>query len=434
MKTTFIAKEGDNAKFTIDYSADEFEDAVVRAYKRNRSRFQIDGFRKGKAPRKIIENYYGTDIFYDEAINDLLQKDYLKALNELKLEVIDSPDLKLSDIEKGKNVIATITVACFPEVDAKNYSGIKVDKIESKIGTAEVKDELKRIQKNNGRMEKVEGRKSEKDDTLIFDFKGSIDGKEFSGGSAENFELKLGSGQFIPGFEDQLIGKSAGDDVDVKVTFPEDYHEKSLAGKPALFKCKIHDIKHEVLPEIDDELASDVSEFETLDEYKKDIKEKLQKKADDTNTAMMKDQMLNAFLAANSVDTPAVMVENEIDSMLKEISQQLTYQGISIEQYKQYLGKSDKDMRDDAREEAKKRVDMRILLRSVIRHEGIEATEEDIEQELKKFGEQYGQDVDQVKKMLGEDNIRFFKEDIQTRKAVDMMFDSAKLVKPAKKD
>ena len=278
MKTTLISKDGSTFNFEIAFSNDEFEEAINKSYKKNRGQFSIDGFRKGKAPRKIIESYYGADIFYNDALNTLFDKGYFDALNELDIEAIDQPKIDVKEIVKGEDVLITVTVAGFPEIDVKNYKGLEIENIVTKIGAKEVKEELEKVQKSQGRMETVSDRKSKLGDTVIIDFVGSVDGEEFQGGSADNFELKLGSGQFIPGFEDQLTEKEAGDDVDVVVTFPTDYHAEELAGKEAVFKTKIHEIKEEILPEIDDELASDVSDFETLADYKKDLKKQLQKK------------------------------------------------------------------------------------------------------------------------------------------------------------
>lgn len=425
MKTTFISKEANDAKFTMDCTADEFENAVVDAYKLNKDKFLIDGFRKGKAPKKIIENHYGEDVFYEEALNELLKTAYPDALDELKLEVIDSPKIDVSEVKKGSDVTFTITVPCFPEVEVKDYFGIEVEKVENKVEEADVINELEKAQKSQARLETVTDRPTENGDTVIIDFEGSTDGEKFAGGTAENFELKLGSGQFIPGFEEQLVGKNPGDDVEVVVTFPEEYQAKDLAGKEAQFKTKIHEIKNEILPEIDDDFASDVSEFETLDEYKKSIIEKLQKDADDRAESMMKDSMLEKLYEANKPELPAVMVEDEINKMVQEMEQQLSYQGLSLDQYMQYLGKTKKDIRDEAKDDAEKRVGMRVIVKAVVDKENIKATEEEIEKELEEFAAQYGNTVEDVKKMLGEANLKYFSEDVQTKKAIDTMFGRA---------
>lgn len=428
MNTNLISKEDNIAKFTVVFTADEFEDAIVDAYKKNKDKFSIDGFRKGKAPRKIIESNYGNDIFYDEALNGLLNKAYPEAVVELDLEVVANPQLEIGEIKKGDEVTVAATVQLFPEIEVKNYKGLEVTKVASEVTDADVDADLKRIQQSQARLETVEGRKTQDGDTVVIDFDGSIDGKHFDGGNAENFELKLGSGQFIPGFEEQLIGKDAGEAVDVKVTFPENYNAKDLAGKDALFETKIHEIKVEVLPEIDDDLASDVSEFETLAELKADVKKNLEKNARDGDETQMKNELLDKLCETNEVDVPASMVEDEIDRMLNEMNQQLAYQGMSLDQYMQILGQTMKDVREGARVDANKRVAMRILIRAVVAKEGIEATEAELEDELRKFAEQYGQTVEQVKKVMGEDNMKFFAEDVKTRKAIDFMFDNAKLV------
>lgn len=428
MNTNLISKEDNIAKFTVVFTADEFEDAIVDAYKKNKDKFSIDGFRKGKAPRKIIESNYGNDIFYDEALNGLLNKAYPEAVVELDLEVVANPQLEIGEIKKGDEVTVTATVQLFPEIEVKNYKGLEVTKVASEVTDADVDADLKRIQQSQARLETVEGRKTQDGDTVVIDFDGSIDGKHFDGGNAENFELKLGSGQFIPGFEEQLIGKDAGEAVDVKVTFPENYNAKDLAGKDALFETKIHEIKVEILPEIDDDLASDVSEFETLAELKADVKKNLEKNARDGDETQMKNELLDKLCETNEVDVPASMVEDEIDRMLNEMNQQLAYQGMSLDQYMQILGQTMKDVREGARVDANKRVAMRILIRAVVAKEGIAATEAELEDELRKFAEQYGQTVEQVKKVMGEDNMKFFAEDVKTRKAIDFMFDNAKLV------
>lgn len=433
MKTTFISKEGNDAKFTMVFTGEEFENAIVDAYKANKDRFEIKGFRKGKAPRKIIENTYGEDIFYDEALNNLLQMGYPNAVAELDLEVIDQPKLNLGELKKGEDVEITATVTCFPEVEAKDYFGLEVEKIEHEVTDEDVEKELERVQKAHSSMETVTDRKTEEGDTVILDFDGSVDGEHFDGGKAENFELKLGSGQFIPGFEDQLVGKDAGEAVDVHVTFPEEYHAEDLAGKEALFECKINEIKKENLPEINDEFASDVSEFETLDEYKKSIREKIQKQDDESADRIMRDSMVQKLIEVNDVEAPAVMVESEIDNMLQEMQQQLSMQGLSLDQYMKFTGMDANALRDQARMDAQKRVELRILLKAVIKQENIEATEEDIEKELTTFAEQYGQPVEDVKKMLG-DNVRYFEDDVKSKKAIDMMFEKANFVEPKAKE
>ena len=425
MKATQISKENGVVKFNIEFTPEEWKEAINKAYLANRSKFSIDGFRKGKAPRKIIENFYGHDIFWDEALNNLLENGYYDAVKEMDLEVIAQPSLESPEIKNDEPVVVTGTVEVFPEVEVKDYKGLEIEKFASVVGDKEVQEELERVQKSQARMEAVEDRKSENGDTVIFDFEGRVDGETFAGGSAENFELKLGSGQFIPGFEEQLEGKEAGEETDVEVVFPGDYHAEELAGKPAVFKCKIHEIKKEVLPEIDDELASDVSDFETLEEYKADLKEKLQKAADERDISMMKDRALEALYQANEITVPAVMIKNEIDNMIYDMNQSLASQGLGLQQYMEWTGTTIDKVREDAQPEAEKRVRTRVLLKNLIRQEGREAKAEEIEKLMAEFGEQYGMTVDQVKTMAGDETENYFKEDAQTKKAIDFLFENA---------
>ena len=425
MKATQISKENGIVKFNIEFTPEEWSDAVNKAYLANRSKFSIDGFRKGKAPRKIIENFYGHDIFWDEALNSLLENGYYDAVKEMDIEVIAQPSLESPEIKKGEPVVISGSVQVFPEIEVKDYKGLEIEKFASVVGDKEVQEELERVQKSQARMEAVEDRKSENGDTVIIDFEGRVDGETFAGGTAENFELKLGSGQFIPGFEEQLEGKEAGEETDVEVVFPGDYHAEELAGKPAVFKCKIHEIKKEVLPEIDDELASDVSDFETLDEYKADLREKLQKAADERDMSMMKDRALEALYNANEIEVPEVMIKNEIDNMIYDMNQSLASQGLGLQQYLEWTGKTMDEIREDARPESEKRVRTRILLKNLIRQEGLVAAAEEIEKLMAEFGEQYGMTVDQVKEMAGSDTENYFREDAQTKKAIDFLFENA---------
>lgn len=425
MKSTLISKEGSKIKFEVVFSSEEFEAACDKAYKKNRSQFTIDGFRKGKAPRKMIENYYGADIFYNDALNDLFDKGYYDAIDELELEPIDQPQVMVPEINKGEDIVITVNVEGFPEVEVKNYKGLEIEKAETVIGDKEVDEEIERVRKGQARMETVTDRVAKEGDTVIIDFKGSIDGVAFEGGSGENFELKLGSGQFIPGFEDQLVGKEAESEVEVNVTFPEDYHADDLAGKPALFETKIHEIKEEILPEVDDDFASDVSDFETLDEYKADLKVKLQEAAKDRDASVMKDRALEALHNQNEIETPEVMVQNELDNMIYDIQQQFAYQGIKIEDYLNWTGKSIEDLKNDSREEAVRRINTRILLKNIIRIENIDATEEEVDKEIETFAAQYGQTAEQVKEAVGAANLKYFKEDVLTKKAIEMIYAEA---------
>ena len=434
MKATQVSKENGVVKFNIEFSTEEWSDAINKAYLTNRSKFSIDGFRKGKAPRKIIENYYGHDIFWDEALNSLLETGYYEAIKEMGIEVISQPSLESPEIKKDEPVVISGSVQVFPEFDVENYKGLEIEKIETVVGDKEVQEELEKVQKSQARMETVEDRKSEDGDTVIIDFEGRVDGELFSGGSAENYELKLGSGQFIPGFEEQLVGKDAGEEVDVEVSFPGDYHAEELAGKPAVFKCTIHEIKREILPEIDDELASDVSDFETLAEYKEDLLKKLQERAAETDESVMKDRALEKLYNSNEIEVPEVMIENEIDNMLYDMNQSLAAQGIGLQQYMDWTGKTLQEVKDEAKADAEKRVRTRVLLKNIIRMEGFEVEEAEVEKMMEDFGAQYGMTVDQVKAMTGGDTEAYFREDAMTKKAVDFLYDNAVKTEPAGED
>jgi len=428
MKATQVSKENGVVKFNIEFSAEEFKEAIHKAYLANRGKFQIDGFRKGKAPRKIIESHYGHDVFWDEALNDLLDKGYYDAIKDMGIEVISQPSFEAPEVKNDEPVVLTGSVQVFPEFEVENYKGLEIEKVETVIGDKEVQEELERVQKSQARMEIVEDRKSEMGDTVVIDFDGSVDGEAFSGGKADNYELKLGSGQFIPGFEEQLVDKEAGEEVDVEVVFPEDYHAEELAGKQALFKCKVHEIKKEILPEIDDELASDVSDFETLAEYKEDLKKKLQEKAAETDLSVMKDRVLEQLYENNEIEVPAVMIANEIDNMLYDMDRSLAAQGLGLKQYVEWTGQSIDELKEQSKPEAEKRIRTRVLLKNVIRMENLEVEDEEIRELMEDFGKQYGMDVDQVKEMAGSDTENYFREDAQTKKAIDWLFENAKQV------
>ena len=428
MKATQVSKENGVVKFNIEFSAEEFKEALNKAYLANRGKFQIDGFRKGKAPRKIIESHYGHDVFWDEALNDLLENGYYDAVKEMGIEVISQPSFESPEVKADEPVVLSGSVQVFPEFEVENYKGLEVEKVETVIGDKEVQEELEKVQKSQARMEIVEDRKSEMGDTVVIDYDGSVDGEAFSGGKADNYELKLGSGQFIPGFEEQLVDREAGEEVDVEVVFPGDYHAEELAGKPALFKCKVHEIKKEILPEIDDELASDVSDFETLAEYKEDLKKKLQEKAAETDLSVMKDRVLEQLYTQNEIEVPAVMIQNEVENMLYDMNQSLSAQGLSLKQYTEWTGQTLDQLREQSKPEAEKRIRTRVLLKNVIRMENLEVAEEEIRALMEDFGKQYGMDVDQVKEMAGSETENYFREDAQTKKAIDWLFENAKQV------
>ena len=433
MKTTFVSKENNIAKFTMEFTAEEFEAAVVKAYQASKGQFMIDGFRKGKAPRSIIEKHYGEGVFFEDAINTLFGEGYPAALKELDLEVIDSPSADFSEIGKGKPLTITISVPVYPVVEVKDYFGVEIEQVEEKVSEEDVNREIEALQKRNSRMVVAE-RAVEEGDTVVLDYAGFVGEEQFEGGTAERQELKIGSGMFIPGFEEQLVGVNAGEEKDVVVTFPEEYHAPDLAGKEAVFKCKVHEVKFEELPELDDEFAKDVSEHDTLEELKAASAERLQKYMDAQAISKAKDAIIAKVVEANAVEAPAVMVEDEIDNMIQELDQQLRYQGLSIDQYMEFMKKEAKEFRDELRADAEKKVATRVILMSIAEAEAIEVTEEDLEAELKNMAITYNMETEEVKNAIGAEGLKFFKKDIQLKKVIDLMYDKAVVTKVEAKD
>lgn len=434
MKTNLLSKEKNVAKFTMEFTAEEFDQACIDAYKATKDQFAIDGFRKGKAPRSIIEKHYGEGVFFEEAVNQLFQQNYLNAVQELDLDIIDSPAAEFSEIGKGKPMTITITVPVYPVVEVKDYMGVEAEQEKAQVSDESVQAEIDNMLKRNARMITVD-RESKNGDTLIFDFKGFVDGEQFEGGTAERHELKLGSGMFIPGFEEQLEGLKAGDSKNVEVKFPENYTEE-LAGKDATFECLVHEVKEEEIPELDDEFVKDVSEFDTVDELKEDIKKRQLENAKNMVVSRAKDAVVEKVYENNPVDVPDVMVEDEITRMIQEIGQQLSYQGLTVENYLQYMGKDMSDMRKELREDAAKKVGTRIVLMSIIDKENIQVSEEEMEAELSKIAEAYKRDVEEIKNMIGVENLTYFQKDVQITKVIDMLYDNAKIkeVEPKKVD
>lgn len=424
MKSTLISKENNEAKFTMEFSAEEFENAIIDVYKTQKGKFTIDGFRKGKAPRSIIEKKYGDGIFWDDAINNLVSINYVLALDELDLDVIDSPRSEFSQIRKGEGFTVTMTVACYPEIEVKDYKGVEIETITPEVTDETVEEELKSRAKRNARMISVD-RPAEEGDTVLIDYEGWAEGEQFEGGTAEMQPLKLGSGTFIPGFEEQLIGTNAGDKKDVTVTFPEEYHSEALAGKEAVFKCTVHEVKTEELPEINDDFVKDISEFDTLDELKADIRENLLKAAEASSENQMKNSVIEKVYEANDIDVPDVMVESEVDSMMSEFDQQLRSQGLDIQSYFKYLGKEPAEFRSELKEDAYKRTKTRMIVTAVANQENFEVSDEDIDAQVELMAKQYGLEADKVKEMMGAQGLEMIKGDIKVRKAVDFMYDNA---------
>lgn len=425
MKATLLAKENGDAKFTIEFTAEEFEAARVKAYQENKNQFTIDGFRKGKAPRSIIEKRYG-DVFAEDAINDMLADGYPNALDELDIEVIDQPRMEFGKIEKDAPFTVTVTVAVYPEVEVKDYKGIELEKVDAEVTDEDVNTEIENLRKRNARMVTVD-REVKDGDHIILDYKGFVGDEQFEGGTAEGYPLVIGSGSFIPGFEDQLIGAKKDEKVEVKVTFPEEYHAEELAGKEAVFKCVVHEVKEEELPELDDEFAKDVSEYDTLEELKKETKEDLTKRKSAWAENQMKDKAVEIVCENNDIEIPAVMIDDEISQMIRELDMQLSQQGLSFQQYLQFLGKDMMAFREEVKDDAERRVKMRMVIRAIVDAEAIVATEEEIEKELELLGIQYGLETDKVKEMVGEKNLEYIGQDVKMKKAVDFIYENAKV-------
>ncbi|MDO4393467.1 MAG: trigger factor [Bacillota bacterium] len=425
MKSTLISKENNIAKFTMEITAEEFENAVIGVYKEQKGRFAIDGFRKGKAPRSIIEKRYGEGIFFEDAINNLFAENYPTAITELELDVIDRPEADFSEIKKGEGFTVTIEVACYPDVEVKDYKGVEISKIELEVTDADVDTAVESLARRNSRMVTVEDRPAQDGDMVLIDYEGWVGDNQFEGGTAERYPLKLGSGTFIPGFEEQLIGVSTGEEKDVTVTFPEEYHEESLAGAEAIFKCKVHEIKYEDVPEIDDEFVKDVSEFDTLDELKADERRKLEEENKKNAENAMRNSAIEKVYEANDIEVPDAMVETEIDSMMNEFDQQLRSQGMDLEGYFKYLGQDADDFRGQLKEDALKRVKTRMIVSAIAEQEGFEASDEEVDQEVEAMAKAYGMEADVVKEMLGDENLKMIAGDIKNRKAIDCIYDNA---------
>jgi len=425
MKPTFITREKNDVKLTMEFTGEEFDSAITDAYRANKGKFLIDGFRKGKAPRSLIEARYGEDIFYEDAINEIFSKNYSKALDELKLEVIDRPRVEFSDIKKGEGFTITVTVEVYPEFEIKDYKGVKIDKIEPADAEEDMNKEIEALRKRNARMIIAE-RPAAEGDTVLIDYDGYVGDERFEGGAAERYPLKLGSDTFIPGFEEQLIGASAGDELDITVNFPDEYHSDELAGKEAVFKCKVHEIKEEELPEPDDDFAKDVSEFDTLAELKSDISDRLSKSAAAKAENQMKNAAVEKVYNSNDLDVPDAMVEDELDVMVNEFGQQLRYQGMSLEKYFEYTKKDAAEFKNEIRDEAVRKVKTRMIISKIAEQEKLEADADEIEKEMESLAESYKMEPAKVKEIMG-DKMSMIEKDIKMRKAVDWIFENAKI-------
>jgi len=424
MKSTFISKEKNEVKFKMEFTAEEFEDAIVKVYQKQKDNFQRDGFRKGKAPRSLIEKRYGETIFFDDAINNLFSLNYPLAMDELDLNVIDYPKTEMSQTKKGEGFDITVTVEVYPEFEVKDYKGVEIERVPAEVSDEDVDKEIANMADRNSRMVEVD-RPAQDGDTVLIDYAGFVGDDQFEGGTAERYPLKLGSGTFIPGFEEQLIGASKDDDVEVKVTFPEEYHSEELAGKEAIFKCKVHEIKEKEVPAIDDDFVKDVSEFDTLDELKASKKEELQKAAEARAEDQMKNSVIEKIFEANDIDVPNAMVEEEINSSLQQFDQQLRVQGMDLNTYIQYMGEDMESFRENIREDAFKKTKTRMLVAKIVDQEEFEVSEDEIKEYLEDMAKQYGMEVDKLVEAIGPQNIETVSGDLKMRKAIDFVYDNA---------
>ncbi|HIY63885.1 MAG TPA: trigger factor [Candidatus Mediterraneibacter stercoripullorum] len=418
--------EHNMAKLTIEVSADEVEKALQAAYLKERSKISLPGFRKGKVPRQMIEKMYGPEVFYDEAANHMISEAYGKAYDECELEIVSQPKVEVTQLEKGKPFIFTAEVAVKPGVELGEYKGLKVDKISTEVTDEEVDQEIERERERNARTVEVTDRAVQDKDQVVLDFEGFVDGEAFDGGKGENYPLTIGSGSFIPGFEEQLIGAEIGKEVEVNVTFPEDYQAKDLAGKAAVFKCTVHEIKVKELPELDDEFASDVSEeSETLEEYKAEVKGRLKERKENDAKQKKEDQAVEKAVENAQIDIPEPMIDLQARQMADDFARRIMQQGLTLEQYFQFTGLSEEKMMEELKPQAEKRIRTRLVLEAVAAAENIEVSDERLDEELTKMAESYQMEVDKLKEFMGENEKKQMKEDIAVQDAVTFITEAA---------
>lgn len=418
--------ENNTAKLTIEVSAEELDKAIEKAYKKNKNRFNVPGFRKGKVPFAMVEKMYGVEVFYEDAANDLIPDAYANAVVESGLEIVARPEISVTQIEKGKEFIFEAEVTLKPEVELGKYKGVKVEKIDTTVTDEDVQAELDRVKEQNARLVAADDKEVEDGDQTTIDFEGFVDGEAFEGGKGEDYPLTIGSHSFIDNFEEQLIGKKVGEEVEVNVTFPENYQAKELAGKPAMFKVTVKEIKVKEYPEIDDDFAQDVSEFDTLEEYKADIKKNLEeKKAKDAENEK-ESKVIEAIVKDAKMDIPEKMIEAQAQQMVEEFAQNIAMQGISFEQYMQFTGATVDQLTEQVKPQAQARVESNLVLEAVVKAEGIEATDEELEKEITDMAERYQMEADKVKDLLSDDDKKNLRSDICLRKAAKLVVEEAK--------
>lgn len=416
--------EHNMAKVTIEVEAAKLDDAIKQAFNKKKGQFNVPGFRKGKVPFQLIAKEYGVEIFYEDAANILIPDAYAEAMKDTDLEIVSRPEIDVTQLEKGKDFIFTATFALKPEVTLGDYKGIEVPKTRVTVKKDEIEEELKKVQEQNAREITVD-RPAENGDTVVIDFEGSVDGEVFEGGTAENHPLVLGSGSFIPGFEDQLVGATADSDVEVNVTFPEDYQAKDLAGKAAVFKVKVHEIKKKELPEINDEFAQDVSEFDTLDEYKEDVKKGIAEQKEKAVRQEKQEKIIRQIVENAEMDIPDPMVVTQTRQMMDQFAQQMQSNGLSMAQYYQFTGLTPDGLLEQMKPQAQKNIENRLVLEAIAAAEGITASEEEVEKEFANIAERYGLTVDKVKEIFADEETENIKSDIAAQKALDMITEAA---------
>jgi len=421
MKSKVENVEKNIVKLTIEEDAERFNESLKKAYLKTRGRFSIPGFRKGKAPMDLIEKYYGENVFYEEALNIIFPEAYEAAVREHGIVPVDSPELDIEQIGRDKNLIFTAKVTVKPEVKLGQYKEFNLEKEQVNITDEDVQKELERIRERNARLVSAEDRPVQDKDIVNIDFEGFIDGKPFEGGSAKGYTLTVGSNTFIPGFEEQLIGAALNQEVEVNVTFPDDYHNEELKGKPAVFKVRVNEIKYRELPNLDDEFAQDVSEFDTLEEYKADIRKKLEERASQEAERKYENEIIRKAVENAEVDIPEVMVERQINNILKRLEMALAYQGINMKSYMEIMGLDEKKMREDYRERALEEVKTDLVLEKIAQTEKIEASDEEVEKETVEMAEKYNQKPEEFKKHLQNDDIEYIKDTIIRRKTIELM-------------
>ena len=420
--------DGNMAELTITVPAEEFDKAMIDAYKKNKSKFSVPGFRKGKVPMNYIEKVYGEAVFYEEAANELINKFYPEEIENCDLDIVSSPEIEVAEIGKGKDFVFKAKVATKPPVKLAEYKGVEIEKVDAEVTDADVDAEIEKVRKENARKVDVTDRAAKEGDEVNINFEGFVDGVAFEGGKGEDYKLVLGSHSFIDTFEDQIAGKNIGDEFDVNVTFPEEYQEASLAGKPAVFKCKLNAITEEVLPEVDDDFASDVSEFETVAEYKEDLKKTLEVKKKDAAEKEKESKVLEKLIETCEIDLPEPMIKYNQEKMLSDFEQRLAYQGLKLEQYLSITKQSREDMLEQVKPEAIKRIKTSLIVEAIANAENIEVSDEEVDKEIEKTASMYQLDVEKFKELAGEKELDAIKMDVKMNKALKLIAAESKEV------